>query len=196
MIHRRLLLASSLAAALTGCASPSPSRRLAPPTTPIIAVRIYASSGDDAALKGAAAERFSETLQANGLAVAGFTPLERPLSDLAALERRWFAAAPTTGVTHALVLTRQTAHTFTTNHVAEHYLRYEVALWEAQSRRLVWTGLLAANQRPTPQRRAEAMAGNTLRSLARDGLMSLAGQVPRDKAGLEIPMDHFPDALR
>ena len=121
--------------------------------------------------------------------------LDRPLADLAALDRVWSAGPHAEGATHALVFTRQRLDSFG----GSNYIRYEAVLWDAESRSLVWQGTLAspANMRGMDAaQRTDRLAGDTLRGLSRDKLLELRGQVPLDDAGAEILATHIPLQIR
>jgi len=194
MLTGRRLLTIAAVAALTGCAQ-APSQRLTATEHPIEAVRVYAWGAGDTAVAPPGAQRFVETMNRNGLSVAGFVALDRALPDLAALERAWNSAPRSPRASHALVLTRQRLDTFG----AAQYIRYEAVLWDAASRRLVWQSKVASLVnvlgRNTEQR-AETLAADALRGLARDGFMTLHAQGPRDAAGSEIPPTLVPLQIR
>ncbi len=184
MLTGRRLFTIAALAALSGCAQ-APSQRLTATEHSVEAVRVYAWGAGDAALAGPGAQRFVETLKRNGFAVSGFVGLDRALPDLAALERAWNDPIHAPRASHALVLTQQRLDTFG----AAQYIRYEAVLWNAASRQLVWQSKLASltnRSRWTMEQRAETLAGDALRGLARDGFVTLPAQSPRDAAGSEI----------
>lgn len=192
LLRRQLALFALVA--LSACAQ-APSQRLDAPEHPVESVRVYAWGAGDAALGGAGAERFVQTLRRNGLPVAGFVGLDRALPDVAALERAWGGASGSAGATHALVLTRQRLDTFG----AASYIRYEAVLWNAASRKLVWQSTLASLSNlagESSAQRAEKLAGDALRGLARDGFVALSAPAPRDAAGSDIPPTLVPVQIR
>lgn len=194
MLTQRRLFTIVALAAFAGCAQ-APSQRLTATEHPIEAVHVYAWGAGDAALAGPGAQRVVETLKRNGLSVSGFEALSRPLLDLAALERTWDEASHARRASHALVLTRQRLDTFG----SAQYIRYEAVLWSAASRRLVWQSKLASLTNrvgPNPELRAEALAGDTLRGLARDGFIALPVKGPLDATGSEIPATLVPFEIR
>jgi len=190
---RRLFIAVALTTVL-GCAE-APTKRIAATGRPIQAVRVYVWAATDGALRSSNVERLVQTLQRNGLPVKEFVLLDRPLADLAALDRAWNAGSHAEGATHALVFTRQRLDSFG----GANYIRYAAVLWDAESRTLVWQSTLAspANVRGIDAaQRADRLAGDTLRGLSRDKLFELRAQVPRDDAGAEILATHIPLQIR
>jgi hypothetical protein len=200
MPNRRLFLLSSASGLLAACAQ-APSQRLTDTTAPIQALRVYAwSPGVDDAFTGASAQALQATLARHGLPVASVATLARPFTELAVLEQQWAQASPATPASHALVLTQQRRDSLSSGgHVGTEYLRYEAVLWEASSRRLVWKATLAslttysADNKRFP--RGERLAADALRGLAKAGLIKLAGDVPRNAAGEEIPPTWLPLSL-
>lgn len=194
-MHSRRLFTAVALASLLGCAQ-APSRRLAAAQRPLDAVRLYVWAGKDGVLQRESLERLARTLQLNGLPVEdGPVWLDRPLADVAALQRSWNGSAHLEGASHALVLTRQRLDSFG----GANYVRYEAVLWEAGSHALVWQATLASavNDRSVDRaRRGDMLAGDVLRGLSRDHLFELRGGVPRDDSGSEIPATLVPLQLR
>jgi hypothetical protein len=189
----RRLAAMFVLAALASCTT-APSTRLEPATEPIVAVRLFAFDAPNGAAAAPELPRLAETLKRNGMKVGEAVVLQRPLADLAALERRWSEPTPSSGATHALVFTRQRVDSID----RAEYVRYEAVLWNATSRRLVWKSSLVSvglGAGLSAAQRTDRLAGDALRGLARDGFLVLPAAAPRDASGIEIPATVFSTRL-
>jgi hypothetical protein len=188
-------LAICLLAGLAACAQ-APSQRLTASVDPVDSVRVYAfDRGEGAGFVNAGSAAFIETLQRNGLVIADFVALDRAMTGLTALEKAWDSPPRLARASHALVLTRQGFDTVG----AAQYVRYEAVLWEAGTRRLVWKSTLASLSNGADAggpRRAEKLAGDVLRGLARDGFIAIPVSGPRDASGREIPFTVLPRSVR
>jgi hypothetical protein len=188
-VHARRRRLAFLLLAFFGACAQAPSERLDATSSPVAGVRVFVAEMPETNFAGEGSVPFVQTMQRNGLPVLDVVVLAQAMPDLAALERAWNEARRPPTATHALVITRQRVETVGALNGGQ-YVRYEAVLWSAGTRRLVWKGSLASltNLHGQPaSKRMERLAGDTLRGLARDGLVTLPSAVPRDAAGAEIP---------
>jgi len=196
LARRRTLTAAVLGGLLvgaTGCAT-SPSSRIAaqvraPQQVWIVvwpgAFRDAGGIGSTPGLAVAGALRVGlpDALRRNGMPVSGYLQLARPLDGLPALSALWSDHQPSLPETsHALVLTAQRLRSGPGTRV-----EFEAALWDTTSRALAWKAAPSFPLGATkPARAAELMAGDLLRALQRDALVTLAKGYPIDASGAEI----------
>jgi hypothetical protein len=192
--RRRLVLGgvAVLSAGLQAACTHGPSKLLTEVPAVVRAIRIWSFSGNDPAMLGGGVQRIKETLIRNGLAVPSWIELSQAWSATAPLETAWKSFPSSTDLHHALVFThlgRGVAHNMQFN-------RYEVVLWDAKKRALIWQGKLGSATNVygiDVQRRSDRIAGDTLRSLKRDGLWAKDDALePLNMQGEVIAASVFP----
>lgn len=130
-----------------------------------------------------------ETLQHNGMEVAAYRELPRPLRQLDELDRLWAGQAALHGsATHVLVLTAQRLKTRGLVPSVE----YEAVLWEVAGRRLVWKAAPVVTGAQTKFTEGAVLAGEVLRALQRDGLLKLPKGHPTSLDDRELPQQWQP----
>jgi hypothetical protein len=169
--RRRLFVSAGavLCTSLQTACMHAPTKLLTNAPAKVGSVRIWSFAGNDPAMRGVGAERVKDTLIHNGLVVPSWIELSQAWSAIASLASAWESLPAAPGLHHALVFTylgRGGIHNSEFN-------RYEIVLWDAKKRSLIWQGKLgsALNVRGgNLERRSDQIAGDTLRSLRRDGL--------------------------
>jgi len=188
---------------LQGCTT-TPSARLTEHVAPVRSVWVVVSLGSfstpgpianstrapGGAVSQAMQTRLPEILRKNGVAVSGYKELARPMRQLDELEQLWAGQPQLHGTTsHVLVLTAQRVKTQSNASTIE----YEAVLWDTTTRRLAWKG---APQSPlyarNPSVEAETLAGDALRALQRDAVITLAKGYPIGSDDTEIPRHCVP----
>lgn len=189
----------AIAIGLAGCTT-SPSSRLTDQVVPLRATWVLVSLGSfstpgplytgrrepGGSASQAMQERLPQTLSKNGVAVSGYRELARPMRQLDELERLWAEQRALHATTsHVLVLTAQRMKVVQQVTTVE----YEAVLWDTRTRQLVWKGT------PTTAPyalEAELLAGDVLRALHRDGLITLPQGFPVGADDREIPRRWLP----
>jgi len=179
---------STLVAWLAACTT-TPSERLTEHVAPVGAMWVVVSLGSfggpgptlptrepGAAVSKAMQTRLPEILRRNGVVVSGYRELTRPMRQLDELERLWAGQHQLHGTTsHVLVLTAQRMRMYGQTALIE----YEAVLWDTTTRELVWKGAPRTPiYGPRPWMEAEVLAGDLLRALQRDAVITLPKGYP------------------
>jgi hypothetical protein len=148
----------------------APSKLLTQVPARVGSIRIWSFAGNDPALRGAGVKRVKDTLIRNGLAVPSWIELSQAWSATASLDSAWEWLPAVPDLHHALVFTYLGSGGSTRG---VQFNRYEIVLWDAKKRALIWQGKIGSATNVygvDVQQRSDRIAGDTLRSLRRDGL--------------------------